>query len=60
MMTVAPIFHKCDLVEGETRTPEECVILLRRDYQALLKEVKAACLAAGGTDGECLVTTRKE
>lgn len=59
-MTVAPIFHRCDLIEGETRTPEECVVLLRRDYQALLKGIKAACLAAGGTDGECLVTTRKD
>ena len=59
-MTVAPIFHRCDLIEGETRTPEECVTLLRHDYRELVKEIKAACLAAGGTDGECLVTTRKD
>ena len=56
-MTVTPIYHECEIRDdvAGTKGREECVTILRRDYRSLVVGVKAACLAAGGTDEECLV-----
>lgn len=61
-MTVAPIFHNCVVTDGTTGAKRDapCVTLLREDYNGLIVEVKAACLATGGTDLECLGYTRTE
>ncbi|MGH2368517.1 MAG: hypothetical protein ACRDI2_09965 [Chloroflexota bacterium] len=32
---------------------ESCTFLLTRDYQAIVRELKAACLALGGSPEEC-------
>ena len=37
-------------VAGE---PDECVLLLREDFQALVIELKAACLALNGSEDAC-------
>lgn len=32
---------------------EPCTVLLSRDYEALVRELKSACLALGGSDKDC-------
>lgn len=32
---------------------EPCTVLLTRDYQAIVRELKVACLALGGSPKEC-------
>ncbi|HEV8642265.1 MAG TPA: hypothetical protein VGV13_14300 [Methylomirabilota bacterium] len=39
----------CHLEEAETT----CVVMLRDDLRALVRELKAACLALGGSPGDC-------
>jgi hypothetical protein len=34
--------------------PTACVVLLREDWVLILRELKAACLAAGGSRADCL------
>lgn len=34
-------------------TPDICLLVLREDWEALVRELKAACLALGGTPREC-------
>jgi len=38
---------------GQIVLPQECVALLKRDYEAIVRELKAACLANGQTAEEC-------
>lgn len=55
MLTVAPIYHECDIREDATGKKErsECVTLLRYDYRQIVLDLKMACLASGGTAQEC-------
>lgn len=55
MLTVAPIYHECDIRDDATGKKErsECVTMLRHDYRQLVLDLKTACLASGGTAQEC-------
>lgn len=55
MLTVAPIYHECDIRDDATGKTErsECVTLLRSDYRQIILDLKTACLASGGTEQEC-------
>lgn len=33
--------------------PATCRVILETDYEALVRELKAACVAAGGSDVDC-------
>jgi hypothetical protein len=33
--------------------PDRCTVVLERDWQALVRELKAACVATGQADAEC-------
>lgn len=35
---------------------DTCTVLLTRDYEALVRELKAACLALGGSPKDCQAT----
>ena len=48
-LTAAPVARECFL--GEKWEP--CVLLTRTDYETLIRQLKGACLALGGTDAEC-------
>jgi len=52
-LNAAPLVTPC-----RTDRPTQCVVLTQDDYLALVRELKAACLALGGTPDACL--TRKE
>jgi hypothetical protein len=45
-----PIEQACD-VEGLGKTT--CTCLVTRDHQALVRKLKAACLALGGSPKDC-------
>jgi len=55
MMTVAPIYHDCWIRDDATgkKEPTECVTLVRSDYRQIVIDLKAACLASGGTEKDC-------
>ena len=38
---------------GQVIEPRECVALLRSDYEKIVRELKAACLALGGSPEDC-------
>lgn len=48
-LTAKPVQGTCKL-RGE---PADCTLLLTRDYQSLVRELKAACLALGGSPESC-------
>ena len=56
MLTVEPIYHECSIRDDATgaKEPTECVTLIRSDYRRLIVELKASCLALGGTNEDCL------
>ena len=55
MMTVSPIYHDCWIRDDATgkKEPTECVTLVRSDYRQIVIDLKAACLASGGTEQAC-------
>ncbi len=55
ILTVAPIFHSCDLRDDATgaKEPTECVTLVRSDYRQIIVNLKAACLASGQSHEVC-------
>ena len=55
MMTVAPIYHNCDIRDDATgkKEPTECVTLVRSDYRQIVINLKAACLASGQSSEVC-------
>ena len=50
VLTVAPLVFDCRLASGAT---ESCIVLLRRDHENIVRELKTACLALGGTAAQC-------
>lgn len=48
-LTARPKTAHC-AVDGE---PTQCVILLKGDYETILRELAAACLASGASKQEC-------
>lgn len=56
MLEVEPKVGACHVQdpEGLPFLQDECTTILSRDYQKILVELVAACLAFGGTDDECL------
>lgn len=48
-LRAAPIEVNC-LLGGQ---PAECVLVLKPDWEDVVLELKAACLAVGGTPKEC-------
>jgi len=38
---------------GQVVEPRECIALLKADYEKIVRELKAACLAFGQTPKEC-------
>jgi hypothetical protein len=56
-LTIAPKVHECwirDTRDG-TRQAADCITVLQQDYYAVIHELKASCLALGGTDAACQV-----
>lgn len=55
ILTVAPIFHECAIRDDATgkKEPTECVTLVRSDYRQIVIDLKAACLASGGSGKDC-------
>ena len=55
ILTVAPIFHECAIRDDATgkKEPTECVTLVRSDYRQIVIDLKAACLASGGSEKDC-------
>ena len=55
MMTVSPIYHKCDIRDDATgaKEPTECVTLVRSDYRQIVINLKSACLASGQSAEVC-------
>lgn len=49
-LTAVPYDLECDADDGSVR---QCVMLLREDYDAIVRELKAACLALGGSERDC-------
>ena len=49
ILTARPRIIDCTAHGG----PSECVVVLRSDFHALAKELKAACLANGQSHEEC-------
>lgn len=61
LLEAQPIKGPCRQVDGEgIRTTTRCVTLLEADYQAIVIELKTACLAAGGTAEQCQTKQQKE
>lgn len=52
-LTISPRYHDCGVVQGTIMTAVPCVEVAEEDYHALVIELKAACLALGGSPGEC-------
>lgn len=55
LMTVEPIYHKCDIRDDATgaKEPTECVTLVRSDYRQIVINLKSACLASGQSSEVC-------
>lgn len=49
ILTAAPHHHPCNLNGMETT----CTCFVRSDAEALIRQLKAACVANGGSDEEC-------
>ena len=48
-LTAAPFHHTCKLGEMETT----CTCFVKSDADTLIRQLKAACLANGGSDDQC-------
>ena len=59
-LTISPSYHECWVLHGQAVQPMPCVELAEADYQALVIELKAACLALGQTPEECQAVKEQE
>lgn len=55
-LTAHPQTHRCD-VNG---MPTMCVCFVKSDAEQLIRRLKAACLALGGTHDECQTNNQEE
>lgn len=49
-LAAPPLHHKCTINDQ----PTICTCFVKSDAEALIIKLKAACLALGGTEDECL------
>ena len=49
----APVVIECTLTNG--KRGKHCTVITTRDYEWMLRELKAACLALNGSREECWV-----
>ena len=49
-LTMMPEMGQCRF---ESRASRPCVVLAREDWEAIVRELKAACLALGGSPEAC-------
>lgn len=56
---VRPLVHPCRVVNSETNLTHdrECATVLHEDLRAVVRELKAACLAVGGAELQCRTHT---
>lgn len=55
-LTVEPLRHRCTTPEG----PTMCKCFVEADINLLIRKLKAACVALGGTEDACQTTTETE
>ncbi len=62
VLTLPPKIHECEIRNTTTGVtqPAECVTRLKQDDDAIIRELKAACLALGGSDLECQTVPTEE
>jgi len=48
-LTLEPLVYSCETDAG----PDVCITLSIDDYDAIVRELKAACLALGGSERKC-------
>lgn len=56
LLTAEPLRHKCETPEG----PTICKCFVESDINLIIRKLKAACLASGGTEDACQTKTEIE